>query len=410
MTDNISLENITFDDLYENIKVLSNYTPDYYRFTYPAKMRKACRIHKVLVRTVASRIIDAINKLDSRPVVFVYPAERFPNLCEKISGDFNILTFSNIFLKTDTVKKYGIKVLSNSNLQNEIFKSFNTGDMRFARHAQKNLIKVFENNNVGLIIIGDDWTFFERMCAIAGRLLNVPVVSLQHGIYHKDAMIVQQSGKVSTYFWCWSNYVKDSYEALFNPVEGFVQVVGYPHKLLSDYKFVNKDRVLFMSTPYYEDDRSKYDGFMDLIREVISICDELHLEFVIRLHPRDKAEMFEREFGNLHNFNISKEKNLYKDIKDSGIIIGDLSSTLLEANLLHRRSVQIKWNEIVENFSKNELYDSLIKVGNQKVEIKHAIASNIGQYYDDEKLFYHTGDPKLFEMCIVEKIKKTMNL
>lgn len=403
------LKELKYDELFEDISVAEKYAPDYYTKTYPKLMKKAVRPWKVIARSVVSNLKDRLNDLDKRDTVCIYPLERFFNLGDIICDDYNLFTFGDVFSNLITKRYDNVKVLSNNAIQRNIFKSFETHDMHYAYEAMSRLEQILKSNKIKIIILGNDWTFFERLCAYAGREAEIPIVCLQHGIYHKNMIDIMEFGKYSTQFWCWSEYVKKYYEELYGIKEGFLRVVGYPHKVPSDCGFKNKNRVLFVSTPYSIDDRSVLEDYEKVVESVMDVCRLNNLEFSFRPHPREKINYYRDRFSNYNNFRISMESNVQKDILDSGIVIGDISSMLLEANILNRRVIQLIWNDNVKKLSQSELYDSFVKISNNTNELTDAILNNIGKDYNDKKIFYATGDPRIFKRNIIINIYSIIN-
>ena len=382
------MNQLNYQVLFEDVNVWAKITPDYYTMTYPLTMKKACKTYKVIARTLKSKLLDIEKRLDNRKVIFIYPIGRFFRLADIIHEKYNLFTFDNVFSKEISSKYKNVKVLSNNIIQKGIFKSFTTHKMRYAQKAFERTKKIFIHNKVQLIILGNDWTFFERLCALVGKHLKIPVVTLQHGIYHKDTIKIMEFGKYSDQFWCWSDYVKKNHELIYGEKNGFIKIVGYPHELPSDFCFIQKDKVLFIGTPYLNENKSLCFDYENMIEKVIEACDELNLKFIFRPHPGENREYYVNRFNNFKNFILSSEPSLSKDVISSGIVIGDTSSALLEANLLHRRAIQVVWSDKLGIDLYDELYDSFIKAENSKESIREAIKQNIGMYYEDDKIFY----------------------
>lgn len=398
-----------FDELFEDIKLWKDISPDFYSETYPSKMERACKFYKVFTRSIVSRVIDVAYRFDDRDVIFVFPVERFFNLCDIIHPKYNLLTFSNIFSRNITSKYSNAKILSNNRMQKGIYQSFKFHDMRYAKKSLDDLISVFDRNRVKLIILGNDWTFFERLCAFAGRELGIPVVTIQHGIYHKSIIDIMEFGKYSNEFWCWSEYVKDNYEKTYGKKHNFIKVVGYPHFLNNDFKFINTDRVLFISSPWQYENRAICSEYEMTIEKVLDACQILGKKFVFRPHPGEDINYWEKRFSYRDDFNISTGVGFADDVNRSGVLIGDCSSGLLEANMLHRRAIQVVWHEEIKKLAYDELYNSLIKAENSVDDIACAISDNIGKYYEGDEISYMVGESDIFETRIKECIMNIMN-
>ncbi len=400
-------EDLVYEDVYEDIIVNGIISPDMYTTTYPNVMKHETGLLKCLTKSLYNVYENARYKYDNRDNIFVFPFLRFFDMCSFLHIQYNILTFGGSLNKKFREKKYkNVKAVYYAVESRLLYKGFLTHNMKYPIRAISRIDRLFKSNNTKLIIIGNDWTFIERAIAISGHRLGIPVIVLQHGIYNSETIKIMEFGKYSDRFWCWSDYVKDTYEKTYSPPVNFVKVVGYPHKV-RNYSNKGEDRVLFISTPYCLEDSRLFDEYKKLIGLVMDCCSDLGITFVIRLHPSENSEHYLDLFNN-RNFSISEQSDLWKDLCQSGLIIGDSSSVLVEAGLVQKRALQVLWNEKIQRIAKDDLYSSTIKVEYDKKSIYDAIKSNYGESSNDNNTRYCIGDSSVFEEQINSEVAKLL--
>lgn len=252
----------------------------------------------------------------------------------------------------------------------------------WTQKAVKKLCEVLNKKKINLIVLGNDATFFERTCIVAGRRLGIPVVSLQHGIYAGTAeeFREREEGKYSDYHWVWGETTRQKFLEAFGFAENRVKVIGYPFKM-SDFvlNHINrsKKRVMFIGVYYSLYNTEDGKKFENLAKMVCDICRECGYEFVYRCHPNEDLEQVTIVYRGYAGFNISTEKSLYKDLASVDLLIGDVSSVMVEGALIGKSTVQVLRNDYIEKIANDNIFSFAYKVKFDRTEIKNAIVNNL---------------------------------
>lgn len=137
----------------------------------------------------------------------------------------------------------------------------------------------------------------------------------------------------------------------YNKDKNKVKVIGYPFELInSNYKISNA--VLYLGNNYQKGDHKENIEYIKMVKMVLEICVELNIPFYYRPHP---GEVINSEYGDISK-HININNTLLEDIGLAEIVIGDISSAMIEAGLCGRSVIQIIWNELSKNGSLDPMY------------------------------------------------------
>lgn len=399
---------ITFENFYKEIVDAEKKAgSENYDLRYCESMERELRFHRVVIKKIVNAAVNAFVRLDSRSTVFVWPFARFTDVFKTLAKDYNLLTFHSVLDSAFRHKGYdNAKSLYSIDVDRLIYKGLRLKNIEYTKQAIAILCSYFKSNHVRMIIVGNDWTFFERAIVLAGRSMHIPVVVLQHGLYLKSGLSLIHMGKYADYFWCWSAYTKDCYMELYHMADDFISVIGYPYEVKNK-PIENSRRVLFAGTPYSYINHNLMDEYIELIKIIIQACKDLNLHFSLRLHPGEDRAVYANYFENMNEVNISSVTNLEDDVLNSGIVIGDNTSVLLQAICMNRPAIQILWNKEIQQVSKDVAYKSTIKVNYNIDDIKSAINNNIGNY-NEVNLKYELGELGVFKENILRETKKIL--
>lgn len=399
------LADVEFSDIYALCESILQLHPKttFFQETYPERMKEESRLREWIPRNILNFLEDRRNIYEKdKSNIFIYPFGRFKNLGQIVKDKYNILTFGNFF---DRGGIENLKCHYDINVSQLLYRGFRDNDVNQAKMAVRYICRLFQRNSIRLAIIGNDTTFKERAIAIACHEIGIPVVALQHGLYTRESIRKEPIGRYSNAFWCWSRFIKEEYEKCHPTMKGFVRVVGYPHKMV-DRNISTPDTVLFACVAYKEFESIVVDPYMEMIKTVYMACADLRLKLRLRLHPGECKELYERYLGNRQGLSISRETDLMNDIADSALVMGDVSSVLLEAGLAHRKAISIIWNDKVKEMVKDPAYLTVVKVENRLEDIIKSIEDNIGVYDNNGLVDYYAGERDVFKERVIFEISK----
>lgn len=400
----VKLDNMQYNDIYYIHNAGKKINPDinFYEKKYPERIKEITRASKVFTKVILNAIEDVRFKYDDKFNILVYPFGRFKHICHVVEDYYNILTFGNFFDR-DGIKNlkchYDIKV---SKL---LYKGFSKKDVNFAIDAVRYLCNVFHKNGIKLAIIGNDTTFKERAIVVACHELGIPVVVMQHGLFTQTDIRLIPPGKFADAFWCWSKFIKDEYDSCHNVSPDFVRLLGYPHRI-NDCNISHSKTVLFASTPYFEVYDTVFLDYINIIKTVYKACESLGLKMVLRLHPGEERRIYIQHIKHMENLTFSETPDLMEELSKCDLVIGDMSTVLLEAGLAYRKAIQILWNKRIMEIAEDPVFTPVVKVENDFDSIVSAISSNIGIYDKSPLVDYYAGEREGFDNRLLKEISK----
>ena len=178
----------------------------------------------------------------------------------------------------------------------------------------------------------------------------------------------------------WSEHVKKIYLEAYNWPNDRVSVVGYPYKAkLEKYRKKRKQlstpRVVFIGVYYSHFNEEDGNDFANLAKMVFDICNELGYEFVYRCHTGENHKEVEEKYRDIPNFKISSGRDPFDELTETSLLIGDLSSLMVEGALMGINSIQVLRDERFKEAVRNGVYSSTYKVDYNREAIKHAMLS-----------------------------------
>ncbi len=353
-------------DIYEDVEILKKLGyPDYYTKSYPKLMKKCDRL-------LLCKYKDMMNWYfswggENKSTVFFWPPERFKYLINLLACKYNILTSNGIKLNKREYSK-NVVCYYMHRIDLLLWKGYLKNDLRLTQTAINMLIDLFKKFNVKAVILGNDRLFFERAVCMAAHEYGVKVAIIQHGVYIGDDLKANEIGVCSDEFWTWSQYICDSYKKAYGNGKTKVKVLGYPHKVLQD-EIINKDekKVLFIGTCYEKLNEYKYEKYKKFVRVICHTFVDLGYKFYYRPHPRETLRVVKKTY-NLTGFYVSTEKDLQKDLVSANIVVGDISSVLVEAGFLDKQIIQIIWDDFSEYAASKLDYSNTNKISFYPVE------------------------------------------
>ncbi len=197
--------------------------------------------------------------------------------------------------------------------------------------AMKNAVA---RNNIRAIYLTASIGLFEKCGLLLGKLLKLPVFIAQHGAWINFAKVEEEMLDGVTFFVFGEKYKKLLVDEM-GIAESKIAVTG--SAMVDEVKHVVKskelNKVLVLTQPFVEDkawNEEQRKIFFDALKDVIRRLK--NVEFVIKIHPREMKEVYEKDFSNVK----ITDKELYKEIKEADLVIGVNSAALMEALLLNR--------------------------------------------------------------------------
>ena len=364
----------------------------YYEETYPDLVQKRNRKPTRFIKYPLN-YYQRIRKSTKKAGNILFLEHKFERMARSLSDNYNIYLLHDSINIYKEFRKEGFYQFFYRSWMKLIDKSFFTHDMQYANKALVAAQKYLKKNNIKVVFTGNDKLFMEKLLLTAAENINIPTVVIQHGIYTDEVSFQKlKTADTAVNFWAWSQYVKDCYLKRYNRDDTSVKVIGYPFELIEPVQPVSKS-VLFIGNNYKGDTKSR-GLFIDIANTVLSICKELNISFSYRPHP---GEIIDSEYGEIID-HTQKDKTLLEDLDSASIVIGDISSVMIEAGLCGRDVIQILWNELSRTASMDPMYSFTIKVGNVRNEIKSAINQCLSSH-ERHKIeeYYMYKNPNFFD-------------
>lgn len=299
-------------------------------------------------------------------------------LCEYLATRFNLY----IINPSRRQIKYCIKnrmPFETPNIHNsEYFKHLYYG--HDSRDIEKEIRRIrirLKKFKCKFMLVPDDVEMLFRLYLYAARLENIKSATILHGIMGEQKAIV---GTYSDWMFLWGEHYKNYYDEKFNIEKNIV--MGYPYYVKRDSEIVeNEKKVLFVGQPLEED--------KEVVKLVYKVCEELGLELCYRFHPgENKKKKIREEHIGLENMKYSSGE-LADELLEAGIVIGLVSTVLMEALIYGKASVQVdalKDKKLDVDFSD---IGTVIKVKCDYEAIKNVL-SNVkrGAYYLNSNYLY----------------------
>lgn len=390
-----NIDTVEFIDVYEDEIILAEFGYcDYYKHTYIDKMKQRCTYENLQIcKENNEKVRYEQNNIQDG--VFLLNYGRFSYFRDLIIQKYDIVAFGNYRqyneFKSTYYGHHNIRLYDSTDIEFNLYKGYIEHDVQHALVAIEIIQKLLVENNVRLIMIGNDRLFIERALAIAGKKLNIPVVVLQHGVYDPKLLSKNKMAIYADEFWVWSKCIKEEYCRNFLVEEKDIKVMGYPYK----HCLTKKDdgnTILFLGQPYYEYNRQEADIFNKIIKNVANICLKHNIHFIYRMHPSEDKNYIDSVFSDISNFAISDIKDLYEDFSRATVVIGDISSAIIEAGIVNKCVIQIVWNnDIYERLNEQGEFSFTTKVKNEFEDIENAIIksmnSNNNTHIDSNYLY-----------------------
>ena len=367
-----------FEDFYQDYFIFQRLgRGKYYTESYPDAIKNNRLKPKQLIKDFLNLFESILyNKSKTRPCILIWET-KFKEIIEDHVKFYNFIVVTNSLKKYKQVSKIkGIKVYFAHHWYDLIDKGFETHNMKYTKEAVDKIKKYIKKNNIRVVILGNDKMFIERAIKAAAEEINVPVVIIQHGIYNIDSFKQLQTADSARHFWVWSEYIKDIYLKYTGKQDTDIKVIGYPFRL-DIVPVKNKRKVLFLGNQYLNYNKKEGDGYFKIAETVYDICKKNNLEFVYRPHPSEKIT----SKYNIFKEKISKNSSLMFDLKETWVVVGDISSTMVEAALVGRPVVQVIWRPRSEIGVTDPMYGFTKKTINDKSHIEKTILNCVESEY-----------------------------
>ena len=358
-------------DIYEDVKINESLgRTDYYQKKYPIIAQNNNTALKYMIKTLLNALnLILLMRSKEKHRIAIWE-NKFQRIIDEQSDSFKFIVFTNSLAKYKELKKNNDIVFFCHTWIRWIDKGFLENNLTYTNHGIKSLAIFLKHIKVSAIILGNDKLFIEKTFQSAGRVNNIPVIVIQHGIYNKDSFEKLKTSDSVEYFWTWSEYIKKIYMDTFHN-SADVRVIGYPFRF--NINPIINNRVLFIGNHYLDYNHEEGVQYIKIAKIVKEICEEEHLSFSYRPHP---SESINSEYGDIQQ-TISNEASLFEDIANSKIIIGDVSSCMIEAALMRRCVIQIVWSERSQILLSDPLYSFSEKTSSSKSDIKAAIKKGV---------------------------------
>lgn len=382
---------VEYDDLFQDVEINEKIgRGSFYSDTYRREIAQNRSLKRRILKTLLNRIsMTRLYFAPKRRNVLIWGA-KFTRIINEEKDFFNFIAVSNSVNEMRKLKQSrGIYPFFTFHWQSLIDDSFLTHDMNSAQKATEKISCFLKKNRICLILLGNDKLFIERAIKTAGETLHVPVVIIQHGIYNIDSFKKLKTADSANTFWVWSDYVKDLYNKYIRRIDVNVRVIGYPLEHPSLKKCDDKN-VLFLGNQYFKFNQEEGEGYLQIAKTVKEICKKNGWRFKYRPHP---SEIIDDRYK---GFTVSKGIPLLQDIEQSKIVVGDVSSSMIEAAMYGRPVVQIIWSDRSKIGTCDPMYSFTLKCSDKSDDIAKTIAQALSlenqDTFIDEYYMYIDND------------------
>lgn len=364
---------VKYSDVYEDVEILKSFGNDkFYNGPYQDGVLSNKGIKKHL-KNLLNVFEDITAKFDKKHSVLFYPYNRFEWVVEILSKRYNVLSIT-YGLYNEWNKR--VKFFFPNQIEEKLYFGWIKHDMSYTFEAFDMIRQLVEKNNIKLFILGNDRLFIERALCIVARQMGIKVAIIQHGIYISADLCKNKIGFYADEFWTWSAEIAEKYNEMTEGKYALAKVLGYPYDTNNVLKLNAHNKALFIGEYYEKLNEKKAKKFSRIVKQICNACNDLNIDFYYRPHPAEDINAVKAKYGGLEGFHISKNKVLKEDILTSRLIIGDISSVLLEAGLYNRRVIQIIWDEDSRRISQMPIYENTIKLDlNHENDLNNSINS-----------------------------------
>lgn len=251
------------------------------------------------------------------------------------------------------------------------------------------LMDVFGKINPEVIILSHENTPETRLMALVSKELGIPTVEIQHGAYSGKEKIV--TGYYVDYVFVWGEYFKNLYLKSKAKKNREIKILGYPLSIEEQKPVQYNKRVVYLGQPlelYYE---NIFNSKKDFIKKLNILCRDLGFKFIYKPHPGEDLNFLKTNLPEIKF--CPKGEKLVDTLKNNDIFISFNSTSLIEAALNSKLSIQLKnFNIAVDNFEKLGICRSF----NSLTELKEFLKDL--KSLDDMKRLYSPVNPNYIEI------------
>lgn len=304
---------------------------------------------KRLLRKILCSITRVSSHKKGNTIFFV--RRRFERLMDGICSEYNCCLLNPRWTVRDYLRYllHGIHCYVNDEWKLEDFYEYNSSGIKSynsldkIQYAKKNIRKIFEKENVKLIILDEDMLPNNTTLVEVAKELRIPSVTYMHGVLSPKCDF--KFGCHTDYFWVWGQYFKDRYINYNLKNSKDIFVMGYPDNLKKNTFWIDEKSVLFIGIGYTEWRYPELmDGYAYIARRIANICEELGIQFIYRPHPSEDFNSVKKRFSDYPSVKISHKRNLYRDLKRFRYVVGGVSTAMVEAAMAGNTIVLINFD------------------------------------------------------------------
>lgn len=216
--------------------------------------------------------------------------------------------------------------------------------------------KLFEKYKISSILILSEIGPNEQIMMHLARKNKIPIILMQHGVPYETKEAIERNNLIgffpnfSDYMITWGNVTKE-YVENFGIDSSKIQPLGNPvyDDLFNKKTLVHGDEILLATSPPMKD--IVYDNlvetnkkYRDAIENICKITTKLNQKLIIKLHPSLVDFEIEAMANKINSkIKVIKSGSIFPLIERCNLIVTfDLSTTILEAQILKKPAISIK--------------------------------------------------------------------
>jgi len=193
--------------------------------------------------------------------------------------------------------------------------------------------------NPQYLVLWNDSFPLERSLILVCKKLGICTIDIQPGLYSSYTLL---DGKVADYKLVWGEYVKDIFvkQNIRKPED--IYVLGYPYSLGGTRPVYKKNKnytVCYLGQDYEFFNKELLEIKVDTVKKIADFCNKTGLRFMYRPHSGEDIGLLHKKIPDV--FFVPAKEKLIDTIENADIFISFDSTSLVEAALSHKLSLQL---------------------------------------------------------------------
>jgi hypothetical protein len=283
-------------------------------------------------------------------VDIVFLGTSFLQLMLQARSNHSIASLVQDELELRTARQHAIPLHMAWKWKADLYKAYAVNDDRTRLDLLERIVadieSVLRHASPLVVVMRNDSLFLERAVIQAARLVGIPTVTIQHGLFQRAPAAHVYDGYWTDHMLVWGDYFRDLY--LENGIlpEARIHVLGYPFPVTKSPAPAGTGprSICLLGQPWEMYIASLREMKHQVISTFIDACARLETGLVYRPHPAEDRDELHASFPAL--VLTDEAEPLTRTIDHCDLFLSWTSTALIEVALQGRSAVQI-WSDIV---------------------------------------------------------------